>query len=307
MLRAQRLLFGLFIVLPVFLPAQTLPAPAETAAAALPDLPLASDRTAREMFDSGSWRREEFMSGDGYANGYWRSVAIDFGRTAVAPFHWDRGDWMTAGGVMLVAGVLRGRDQQTSEWFSSGEGGRLGRATAFAKPLGDGKFTLPLLAGFYLYGRSRGDTRAMTTARAGLESFLIAGAIATAGKKTFGRWRPHDNLGPGRWGEPGEGSHSSFPSGHTTVAFAVATVIARQYPEQRWVAPLVYSLATMTGISRIHDREHWGSDVFIGAAIGYFTGRMVVNRHGGDGRRVDWSAAPAMVGGRPGAAITLRW
>jgi hypothetical protein len=70
----------------------------------------------------------------------------------------------------------------------------------------------------------------------------------------------------------------SLPSGHAASAFAVATVIAHQ-TESILVDVLAYSLSTLAAVSRVHESEHWASDVFLGAAIGYFVGKKICSFH----------------------------
>jgi len=73
--------------------------------------------------------------------------------------------------------------------------------------------------------------------------------------------------------------NSAFPSGHTTVAFAAATVFAMEYKDRPLVRIIAYSAATLIGLSRITENKHWTTDVVAGAALGYFTGRHVVNNY----------------------------
>jgi membrane-associated phospholipid phosphatase len=77
------------------------------------------------------------------------------------------------------------------------------------------------------------------------------------------------------WWESGE---DSFPSGHTIAAFAVATVISRRYPHQKWVPWVAYGLATAIAFSRVTLSAHYVGDVFVGAALGYFVSRFAVLR-----------------------------
>lgn len=71
-----------------------------------------------------------------------------------------------------------------------------------------------------------------------------------------------------------------FPSGHAAGAFSVATVFARRYGRKhRWVPWVSYSLATVTGFSRVTWSAHFPSDVFLGAALAYVIGRYVVLRN----------------------------
>jgi membrane-associated phospholipid phosphatase len=72
---------------------------------------------------------------------------------------------------------------------------------------------------------------------------------------------------------------SSFPSGHTISAFAVATVIAGRYGKRhRWVPFVAYGAAGVIGFSRITLQAHFPSDVFLGAALGYAVARFDVLR-----------------------------
>jgi membrane-associated PAP2 superfamily phosphatase len=74
-------------------------------------------------------------------------------------------------------------------------------------------------------------------------------------------------------------SYESFPSGHTTVAFAAATVFAMEYKNIPIVPIIAYSAATSIGLSRIIQNQHWISDVLVGAALGFLSGRQVVNNY----------------------------
>lgn len=71
--------------------------------------------------------------------------------------------------------------------------------------------------------------------------------------------------------------HVSFPSGHTTVAFSLATMIAQEYPKPIIIPILAYGFATCTALGRINGNYHWASDVLMGASIGYFTSKLVFN------------------------------
>ncbi len=151
------------------------------------------------------------------------------------------------------------------------------------------------LAGFATAGAFFGaglifkDTRARDTgylaANAILQSFLIDNVI----KSLAGRRRPFAMDGEDHWSGPaaffkrfgpgGSGSYGSFPSGHAAAAFSLATVVALQYRHSGWVPVVAYTLAGGVGLSRIVLDRHWASDVFIGALVGHFAGRLVVRNH----------------------------
>ncbi|MGH9496807.1 MAG: phosphatase PAP2 family protein [Candidatus Sulfotelmatobacter sp.] len=72
----------------------------------------------------------------------------------------------------------------------------------------------------------------------------------------------------------------SFPSGHATGSFAVATVIAYEYGDQHIAVPIIgFTLASIVSASRVSGRQHWVSDVFVGSALGFLEGRYIYKRH----------------------------
>jgi hypothetical protein len=70
---------------------------------------------------------------------------------------------------------------------------------------------------------------------------------------------------------PDSDERTSFPSGHATAAFAVATMQASYHPKQ---AIFWYAGATAIAASRVKLRRHYTQDVVAGAAIGFLTARF---------------------------------
>ena len=143
-------------------------------------------------------------------------------------------------------------------------------------------------------------TRKRTVADLGwhtLEALAISGQVTTALKGLFGRTRPYAAGGDASdfdWGGGFSTSERrSFPSGHTSMAFTFASVVAEE-TSQRWpganrfVAPIAYAAATGVGLARMYNDKHWASDVALGAAIGTLAGRLVVRyAHGRPDNLVD--------------------
>ena len=74
---------------------------------------------------------------------------------------------------------------------------------------------------------------------------------------------------------PRSSERTSFPSGHATAAFAVATMESHYHPRQ---AGLWYGGATLIAASRVQLHAHYVHDVIAGAAVGYFTSRFELSR-----------------------------
>ncbi|MFZ1519188.1 MAG: phosphatase PAP2 family protein [Ignavibacteriaceae bacterium] len=70
---------------------------------------------------------------------------------------------------------------------------------------------------------------------------------------------------------------TSFPSGHSTLAFAFSSVMAKEYKNFFWKFGW-YTIAGLTAYARVYNNEHWFSDIIFGSAIGLFVGEFV-NSH----------------------------
>jgi membrane-associated phospholipid phosphatase len=141
------------------------------------------------------------------------------------------------------------------------------------------EYSLAVLGGFYVGGEIFKDPRSKAVALDGLAASIIAsGLIDQSLKHAIGRSRPNKGRGPYDF-HPFSGS-DSFASGHTTQAFAVATVISEHY-ESLGVKVTSYGLASAVGYSRMNSDAHWASSVLAGAAIGTFVGEVVVRFNNG--------------------------
>ena len=185
----------------------------------------------------------------------------------------DVGD-AAAAGVILVATMAadKGLREEIQEHRDPQSNSVADVGNAFGEP----RYVVPALGAAYLAGELAG-TRALRrlAVRAG-GAALVASGITGVLKYTFGRSRPSE--GDADWFRPFSGQ-TSFPSGHTTVAFALATVVADETRDD-WSDVGVYGLATLTAFARLNDDRHWTSDVVLGALIGHLSARWLSRRQG---------------------------
>ena len=140
----------------------------------------------------------------------------------------------------------------------------------------------------YTFGRLAHHNRAAEVGWHSTEAIVVATAATNVLKKLVGRARPYVSMDPHdfKFGGGFQVGHdrSSFPSGHTTTAFAFAAAVSSEsrtkWPDRWWSAWLIpagmYGGATVVGISRLYHNAHWASDVALGAAIGTFSGVKVI-------------------------------
>lgn len=203
----------------------------------------------------------------------------DGGRIFTSPLRFSSMDWLLAGGVIggtallfsvdeFVRDAVRRNSSSTGDWLSSmgREYGREVNAFLFS-------------GGLYIGGVLFDKPGVRRTGLQVFEAVAISGIVTSIIKSLAGRRRPYLNNGPDRFeGFQFRHETTSLPSGHSTVAFAMSTVLAKEIDNPYATAGL-YSLATITALSRIYDDEHWASDTFLGAAIGAAVGFSVVHLH----------------------------
>ena len=211
---------------------------------------------------------------------YFKSYFTDTVHILSSPLRWDKTDWLTAAAVVGAAAGLYAYDSDIQVWSQKNRNDTTDRIAKIFTPFGNGLYTVPALGLFYAYGYAADDSKARKTALLGIESFIVSSAFTGVLKFATHRYRPSDGGRYDQWDGPSfSGSNLSFPSEHTSSAFAIATVLANEYNDNIFVGALSYSVATMVALSRINDNEHWASDVFFGAAIGYFTAKTITALH----------------------------
>lgn len=190
---------------------------------------------------------------------------------------------IAAGGVsalLLLDNPVRG--------FSQGNRGPAGDGVASVmRRMGQPEVYATVTLGLVGAGLVSGDSRITRTGARAASSLALTGAAVYGGKYLMGRGRPDQLLRD----EP------AMPSGHTAMAFALATSLSDDIGRP-WATVGLYTMAGAVGWSRINDNRHWLSDVAAGAVLGIASAKFASGRWTIFGLR-----APSVLAGPEGVGV----
>lgn len=230
---------------------------------------------------------------------YIKSYAVDTGKIMASPLRWETKDWLKVGLVLGGTSSLFLIDQKVNNFAQKHQNPVASKVADVGNFIGNPPYMYPSLGAFYLYGYLADDSKARRASLLAIESLTISGVITSGIKMLARRHRPNTGHLSSKWDGPSFTSNNvSFSSGHTSSAFAVATVFAEEYKDNAYVPPIAYGLATLTGLSRIYSNEHWSSDAFFGAAVGYLVSKAVLGYHKKDKKKSDRLTVTPAVGNK---------
>lgn len=159
-------------------------------------------------------------------------------------------------GAGLVGGLLLFEDQIIDPLQAQATRDKpLGSYSKYGDLAGKGIPNAAYIAGMFTYNLLKPESKTSKNALAMLESTAYSVAVTTALKYTVREQRPSN-----------PNNRTSFPSGHTTTAFAFASYVGCRHSLPWGIA--AYTMAAFVGMSRINDNAHYLHDVVAGAAIG---------------------------------------
>jgi membrane-associated phospholipid phosphatase len=229
---------------------------------------------------------------------YFTLLGSNLKQQATLPFHTKRKDWAKLGKFTLLTAGVYALNKPINRYASNLRENNPGVASVskFVTNFG-GIYEVYTLAAFYTYGLIFKTQKEKTTTLLATQAYITGGAVGMLVKFLSGEQRP-DYIDPKtgknsptfhgpfiRFKKNAEGAkidrkaYSSFPSGHTTAAFAAATVFAMEYRDKPLIPIISYSAASLIGLSRITQNRHWASDVLVGAALGFLSGKQIVNNY----------------------------
>lgn len=158
--------------------------------------------------------------------------------------------------------------------------------------LGEGWASMLIAGGFYSYGLVAHNYRALQTTSQITEAIFALGLTTQFLKRVTGRqspframdvpngvpggdWHPFPN--PARY-QKKVSNFDAFPSGHLATAMATITILAGNYPDNKYIKPVGYSLMGLLGFSMLNNGVHWLSDYPLAIAIGYTCGKIALSR-----------------------------
>jgi membrane-associated phospholipid phosphatase len=205
-----------------------------------------------------------------------RNILHDQVSIWTSPFHMSSDDVMFVAPVGVATAALIATDRRSADELgeNGGSQSRL-RISHQVSRLGAFYTTGGIAGAFYLAGVAGHDYRARETGILSAEALIDAGIVSTVLKEVTQRPRP---LVPDPKDDFFDGGNS-FPSGHATSAWALATVIASEYHDHKGVQIAAYGIAAAVSVSRYTGRNHFLSDVLVGSALGYGVGRFVYRKH----------------------------
>lgn len=178
--------------------------------------------------------------------------------------------------------VAHEQDARMAGWVSSRGDSRY---TVVGDVLGRRPLHVGAAVSLWIIGKATDNARIAHVGSDIIRSQAVSGLLTVGIKVATSRERP-------------DGESRSFPSGHTSTAFATATVLQRHFGWK--VGTVAYALAGSVAWARVRDDRHWLSDVVMGSAIGIVSARAVTGSH------ARWLITPVKTTGGVAVFVTRR-
>ncbi len=180
-----------------------------------------------------------------------------------SPVYWEKRDWLLAGAVVGTTFFLFTQDEKIKEISQRKRDEEFDRFLSIGNTFGDGYFVIPFISVSLISGYLFESGKLKEFGWKSLKSFLITGSVVVIMKVITNRERPDGS------------NRRAFPSGHSAVAFSLATSISEEFGDNKAIPVFVYSLAFMTALARVEYNVHWASDVFFGAVLGTYISKFI--------------------------------
>lgn len=214
-----------------------------------------------------------------------RSDAVQFYNVglnlAQSPFQFDTNDLLLTGTILGLTAAAFPLDAPIRREIINNQSNSLDRVSFISEKFGNPKYATMLSGALYLGGLVFKDNYTRQTGQMLAEAVLFNGLITTGAKMALGRGRPFINEGSYNielFEFENEYEETSLPSGHTSTAFTVATILSSRI-DNIYASVALYSMASLTAFQRMYVDKHWFSDTILGAALGTAVGLKIVKLH----------------------------
>jgi membrane-associated phospholipid phosphatase len=226
--------------------------------------------------------------------GYVPSLLSNFGEQITAPLRFNKKDWIITGAAVGMTIALIHFDNDIDKWATVQKQKHVwvNKSSPVITQFGS-TYGISSVAVIGLISAAFKNQKGVQTSVLATQAWITSAVWVQLIKHFTGREDPsasyiYSKVPGGKWWGPfaqydqdvtiykSVSSFDAFPSGHTAAAFSIATVFATQYNNTAAIPIISYSMATLVGISRLTEHQHWASDVFVGGLIGYACGKQVV-------------------------------
>ncbi len=216
-----------------------------------------------------------------------------------SPFNFDEDDLVVTGLILSATAFSFTFDNPVRNNISKLKSPGLDKFSKWGENFGNGVYVLGLSGVLYLGGHIFTDDELRKTGLMLSEAIILNGIVTTGLKVIFGRSRPFRNNGNTKIDfleMEFEDVENSLPSGHTSTAFTVATVLSNRI-DNPYATIALYSLAGLTAFQRMYADKHWFSDTIMGAALGTVIGLKIIKLNGEDKKEnesVNFNVSPVL-------------
>jgi membrane-associated phospholipid phosphatase len=190
-----------------------------------------------------------------------------------SPLHMQLKPMLFVGAMGVASAIVAVNDNDIIETL--GQDANRERISGYVSHVGTLPVNFGVAGGTWAIGRLTKNSYLADTGLLTLEALTDTTIITGIAKVAADRKRPID----GGDGSFLNGGHSFF-SGHSSLSWTTATVLASRYPHKPWVKYPAFVLATAASVSRITARKHFASDVLVGTTVGILIGRYVARKRG---------------------------
>jgi len=230
---------------------------------------------------------------------------FDFVDYHTSPLRWKESEWGTFWTVIGITGGLILVDHTI---FFGVDPDKLTEFNQAIRPIHElGNWSVPgrTLPMIYFGSQLFKDYRLERATRIAIKSFLFQSLVNQTLKNVIYRTKQYDpyefQFFSHQWELPSTGA---IPSGHASNLWAVMSGYALAYKDDPYIPLLCYSLALTGSLALITDRSHWISDIYLGAALGYYSAELIMAM---DDARTGYAIVPIFRTDGPALGVTFKF